>query len=138
MTIERISRAIAIAVLATAGVPGSGAAVDTVPADDQAPEVRVVNNNASRIRVVLVDAEGRHRSLGRVAPRKAEIFTLDDTAFEAVRVKIVIDEPVWSAANSGDAIRSRTLWLEEASAIHVWVERELTDSHIEVRSGPGA
>jgi len=100
----------------------------------------VVNNYAYRIRVVLVDADGRHRTLGYVAPRKVEIFELTaaDRAGGAVRVKLVVDEPVWSAGNSGEAVRSRSLWLEDGSAVQVWVERDLTDSVIEVQSGPGA
>jgi hypothetical protein len=127
------------AALVLVGLPGAAHAA-TVPADEASPEIRVVNNNAARVRVVLVDADGRHRTLGYVASRKAEIFTVGDQALDgrSVRVKVVVDEPVWSAANSGDAIRTRALWLEDGSAVQLWIERDLTASFVELRSGPGA
>ena len=94
----------------------------------EAGEVRVVNNHMYRIRVVLVDAEGRHTSLGRVAPSKAAIFTLDatDLAEGPVQVKVFADEPVWSAGNTGEAVRSRDLFLHSGTAVYVWVESDLT------------
>lgn len=95
-------------------------------------EVRVVNNHMYRIRVVLVDAEGRHTSLGRVSPSKAEIFALDRSQLAAgpVQVKVFADEPVWSAGNTGEAIRSQDLFLRSGAAVYVWVERDLTRTQI--------
>jgi hypothetical protein len=95
-------------------------------------EVRVVNNHMYRIRVVLVDADGRHIPLGRVAPSKAEIFTLDANEMAAgpVQVKVFADEPVWSAGNTGEAIRSQDLFLRAGTAVHVWVEKDLTRTQI--------
>jgi hypothetical protein len=97
-------------------------------------EIRVVNNHLYRIRVVLVDAEGRHTSLGRVAPSKAAIFTLDEAPRRSgpVQVKVFADEPVWSAGNTGDAIRSQDLFLHPGTAVYVWVETDLTRTQFSV------
>jgi hypothetical protein len=137
--IQSMTRAAATVALALMAVPATAFGASTTP-DEGSPEIRVVNNNAARVRVVLVDADGRHRTLGYVASRNVEIFALDEDAVDgrSVRVKVVIDEPVWSAASSGDAIRTRTLRLDDGSAVQLWVERELTDSFVELRSGAGA
>lgn len=97
-------------------------------------EVRVVNNHTYRIRVVVVDARGRHHSLGRVMNTQARIFALDEDLVGAgpLSVKVFADEPVWSAANSDEAIRTQELSLNEGDAVYVWVEADLTRSQIVV------
>lgn len=133
--IESLRVASLAAVLLALAAPASQAqpvADRAVAAADA--EVRVINNHTYRIRVVLVDAEGRHTSLGRVGSRKAEIFSLDASTLREgpVQVKVFADEPVWSAGNTGDAIRSQDLFLHAGAAVYVWVESDLARSQITV------
>lgn len=127
-------RVLALAALVLGSMPSVGRTqpVAALAASAADPEIRVVNNHTYRIRVVLVDAEGRHIPLGRVAPSKAEIFPVapESVAHGPVRVKVFADEPVWSAGNTGDAIRSQDLFLSAGGAIYVWVENDLLRSQI--------
>jgi hypothetical protein len=97
-------------------------------------EVRVVNNHLYRIRVILVDRTGRHHSLGRVAPSKAAIFTIEPDMIGSapVQMKVFADEPVWSAGNTGEAIRSPNLYLRDGADVYVWVEHDLTRTEFTV------
>ena len=135
MTIESL-RILSLAALLM-GLPSPSSADAARPIAEVAPatadpEVRVVNNHPYRIRVVLVDAEGRHTSLGRVAPSRAEVFPVDASMLPQgpVRVKVFADEPVWSPGNTGSAIRSQDLFLHAGGAIYVWVESDLLRSQI--------
>ena len=100
----------------------------------EGPEVRVVNNHGYRIQLVLVDAEGTHRTLGSVASRQAKVFTLDPALAGngPVRVKVVLDEPAWSPANADVAVRSGDLQLDADSAVYVWIETDLESTSIEI------
>lgn len=133
---EIIHAALVAGLLLTGGSPDARAAtsgVDTVAAP--APtEIRVVNNHTYRIRVVIVDARGHHHSLGRVMNTQARIFALDEDLVGSgpLSVKVFADEPVWSAANSDEAIRTKELHLAEGQAVYVWVEADLLRSQIVV------
>lgn len=99
-------------------------------AADEARHVRVINNHGYPVRVVLVDDEGAHRSLGRVANGSVGTFAIADLANEWFRVKVFPDEPVWSAANSDEAIRTRDLRLAPGSVLNLWVEPDLSRSEV--------
>ncbi len=106
------------------------------PTPDPEPEVHVVNNHPYRIRVLLVDPDGRHHSLGRLRPSRAAGYDLDRFAIDGrpVILKVVVDEPVWSPAATGEAVRSRALHLRGRTEIRVWVEPDLTETRVEVRN----
>ena len=131
--IKLIRDAAIASVLSVSIVSGAHGQETALPAQDS-PEVRVVNNHHYRIRVVLVDEQGTHHSLGRVAPSKAEIFEPSSDLVDGARfqIKVFADEPVWSAGNTGEAIRSQDLEAYGASSVYVWVEPDLTRSQITV------
>jgi hypothetical protein len=98
----------------------------------EATELRVVNNHGYRVGVVLVDAGGKHHTLGRVGNGDVRIFALAGRFADrgSFRVKVFTDEPVWSAGSTEEAIRSRDLQPRSGEAVTVWVEPDLTRSRI--------
>ncbi len=112
--------------LAGTGAPQAAATPST--------EIRVVNNHPYRIQVVVVDGEGHHHALGRVPTTKAHIFSVEEDLVGTgpFRVKVFADEPVWSAANTSEAIRSEDLELGLGESVYVWVEADLMRSQIRV------
>ncbi len=122
--------AVATAILA---LGATAAKAETGPANNTL-EIRVINNNASVVRVYVQDANGRMRSLGRVGRSDFKIMEVprqiaDMGAFE---IKIVPDEPVWSLLGEPDGVRTRPLELKLGDAVNFWVETALTDSHLEI------
>ncbi|KPJ83564.1 MAG: hypothetical protein AMS19_04025 [Gemmatimonas sp. SG8_23] len=100
--------------------------------NEDGPEIRVVNNHPYQVRVLVIDDQGAYHSLGRLAPKSAQVYRIADVADGSVQVKLVVDEPVWSLGNTEEAVRSRSIFLHEDSAIQVWIEPDLTSSAIEM------
>lgn len=122
--------AVATAIMA---VGASAAKAETGPANNTL-EIRVINNNASVVRVYVQDANGRMRALGRVGRSDFKIMEVpaqiaDMGAFE---IKVIPDEPVWSLLGEPDGVRTRPLELKLGDAVNFWVETALTDSHLEI------
>ena len=132
ISIKAVSLAGLMLLATAAGIQGQAAA--SLTSGSAEPEVRVINNHHYPIRVVLIDRAGRERSLGRVSQKKAAVFALDYGQLGAspVQVKIFPDEPVWSAGNTGKAIRSQNLHLYRGMAVYVWAEPDLASSEISV------
>ena len=127
--------AVAMAIALTAGSASAAAPVEGMSVGDD-PGVRVVNNHGYRVQVVLVDKSGRHHSLGLIAPDRAREFNLDEFADMGLplQVKIVVDEPVWSAGATGQAVRSGSLYLSDHTEVRVWVASDLTETEVEVHN----
>jgi hypothetical protein len=100
-------------------------------------EVRVINNNASPVRVYVQDAKGRLHRMGTVASTDFKIVEIpgEITELGAVQLKLVPNEPVWSLAGDPDGVRTRDLDLKIGDAVNFWVETNLTDSKVEILKG---
>ena len=133
---SKMIRTLVFSALLSTGLPVAASATpaDPIIVTATAPEVRVVNNHTERIRVVVVNQEGRHHSLGTVSPKKAGIFGLEGLADEGtpLQVKVIVDAPAWSAGNTGETVRTEGLMLREGSAVQVWVEPTLTSTSVEI------
>jgi len=100
-------------------------------------EIRVINNNASPVRVYVQDAHGRMHNMGNVARSDFKIMEIpgEITAMGAVQLKIVPNEPVWSLAGESAGVRTRDLTLRIGDAVNFWLETDLTDSTVEILRG---
>ena len=100
-------------------------------------EIRVINNNASPVRIYVQDAKGKLHGMGTVASADFKIIEVPGavTAMGAVQLKLVPNEPVWSFAGDPDGVRTRDLELKIGDAVNFWVETELTDSKVEIIKG---
>ena len=100
-------------------------------------EIRVINNNASPVRVYVQDAQGRMHNMGTVARSDFRIMEIPGelTALGAVQLKIVPNEPVWSLAGEAAGVSTRDLTLRIGDAVNFWVETDLTDSTVEILKG---
>ncbi len=115
---------------AKAEPPVLGPATNTV-------DLRVVNNNASMVRVYLVDADGKMHRLGRVPQADFRILQIpgDLTAKGSVQIRIFPDEPAWSLVGDSDGIRTRDLTLKLGDAVNMFVEVNLDESQVEIHRG---
>ena len=125
----RIAVATAILALGT-----TAAKAETTGPANNTLEIRVINNNASVVRVYVQDANGRLRSLGRVGRSDFKILEIpkgiaDMGAFE---IKVFPDEPVWSLLGNPSGVRTRPLDLKLGDAVNFWVETDMTASHLEI------
>ena len=100
-------------------------------------EIRVINNNASPMRVYVQDANGRLHRMGTVASTDFKIVEVpgEITALGAVQLKLVPNEPVWSFAGEPEGVSTRDLKLKIGDAVNLWVETNLTDSKVEIVKG---
>ena len=100
-------------------------------------ELRVVNNNASIVRVYLVDANGKIYRLGRVAQSDFRILQIpgDIAAKGDVQIRIFPEEPVMSLMGESDGIHTRGLDLKLGDAVNLFVETNLNDSQVEINRG---
>jgi hypothetical protein len=130
----KLSRAALVAsVILLAAAPAGRAQTHGPQASTpEATELRVVNNHGYRVGVVLVDADGKHHTVGRVGNGDVRIFALAGRFADrgSFRVKVFTDEPVWSAGSTDEAIRSQDLRPRSGEAVTVWVEPDLTRSRI--------
>jgi len=125
----RIAVATAILALGT-----TAAKAETTGPANNTLEIRVINNNASVVRVYVQDANGRLRSLGRVGRADFKILEIpkriaDMGAFE---IKVFPDEPAWSLLGAPAGVRTRPLDLQLGDAVNFWVETDMTASHLEI------
>jgi hypothetical protein len=125
--------AVALAMASTASVGQAAPTGDELGSTGD-PELRVVNNHEYRVQIVLVDKSGRHHTLGHVAPNKAVSYDVEEFTDYGlpVQVKVVVDEPVWSAGATDKAVRSGALYISENTEVRVWVESDLTQTEVEV------
>ena len=100
-------------------------------------EIRVINNNASPMRVYLQDANGKLHRMGMVASTDFKIVEVPGsvTSLGAVQIKLVPNEPVWSFAGEPEGLRTRDLDLAIGDAVNLWVETNLDDSKVEIIKG---
>lgn len=100
-------------------------------------EIRVVNNNASPVRVYVQDANGRLHQLGLVPSSDFQVVEVPGriTAMGAVQLKLVPSEPVWSLAGQPLGVHTHDLSLKIGDAVNLFVETDLTDSKVEIIKG---
>jgi len=100
-------------------------------------EIRVINNNASPVRVFVQDAKGKLHRMGTVASVDFKIVEIpgEITELGPVQLKLVPNEPVWSFAGDPDGVRTNDLDLHIGDAVNFWVETNLTDSKGEIIKG---
>lgn len=100
-------------------------------------EIRLINNNASVVRVMVQDAKGRIHQLGRVAPTDFGILEVARaiTDLGSFRIAIYPAEPVGSLQGEADGVRTRGLDLTIGDAVNFWVEPNMTDSKVELIEG---
>lgn len=97
-------------------------------------EIRLINNNASTVKVYVRDAKGRMHQLGRVAPSDFKILEVTKaiTDMGSFEIKVYPSEPVWSLQGAADGVKTRELDLGMGDAVNFWVETEITDSMVEI------
>jgi hypothetical protein len=115
---------------AKAETPVAGPANNTI-------DLRVVNNNASMVRVYVVDASGKLHQLGRVSRSDFKILEIPGALIAKgdVQIKVFPDEPVWSLQGGADGIRTRSLSLKLGDAVNLFLETNLDQSVVEIAKG---
>lgn len=113
----------------------AGAETPVVGPANNTLEVRVINNNASVMRIYVQDANGGMHAMGRVARSDFKIMEVpreiaDLGAFE---IKAFPSEPVWSLQGDSDGIRTKPMSLELGDVVNLWLETNLEDSVVEVQ-----
>lgn len=129
--------AVAAAALLGLGATSVKAETPVVGPSNNTVELRVVNNNASIMRVYVQDANGRLHQLGRVSASDFKILEIPGniTAMGEVRIKLLPSEPVWSMFGSSDGVRTRDLSLKLGDAVNVFVETNLDETQVEIEKG---
>lgn len=128
--------ALAMALLGM-GAPAAKAETPVVGPANNTVELRVVNNNASTVRVFVRDAEGRFHRLGKVSRSDFRILEIpgDMAAKGDLEIRVVPDEPVWSLAGPADGIHTQGLSLKLGDAVNLFLETDLEDSQVEINKG---
>lgn len=131
-----LSVAIAAGMLAL-GANGVKADTPVLGPANNTLEIRVINNNASPMRVYLQDATGKLHRMGTVASTDFKIVEVPGsvTSLGAVQIKLVPNEPVWSFAGEPEGVRTRDLDLVIGDAVNLWIETNLDDSKVEIMKG---
>lgn len=127
--------AITIGVLGLGAGTAQGAARTGVQnADGPGPEIRVINNYTSPVRVYVQDTRGKLHALGTVLHADVEVLTVPEsvTTQGDFRVKVFPAEPLWALASYGEGVRTGDLHLGQGEVLNFWVEPDLTQSTIQV------
>jgi len=139
MTMKKGTLHVAVAAAALMGLGATSAKAETpvLGPSNNTVDLRVVNNNASKVRVYLVDANGKMYRLGQVAQSDFRIMQIpgDIAAKGDVQIRIFPDEPVWSLRGDAEGIRTQTLELKLGDAVNLFVETNLDDSLVEIHRG---
>lgn len=126
--------AVAAAALMGLGATSVEAETPVVGPANNTVELRVINNNASVMRVYLQDAQGKLHQLGRVSGSDFKIIEIpgEITAKGAVQLKLFPSEPVWSLVGDADGIQTSGLSLKLGDAVNVFVEPTIERSLVEI------
>ncbi len=129
--------AVATAALMVLGASSVKAAPPALGPSNNTVDLRIVNNHASMVRVLLVDAEGKTYPLGRVPQADFRVVQIsgDITAKGDVEIRIFPDEPVMSLVGDADGIHTNGLALKLGDAVNMFVETNLEDSQVEIQRG---
>lgn len=97
-------------------------------------EIRLINNNASVVRVYVQDANGRMHNLGRVGRSDFKILEIPKTIADMgeFQIKVFPSEPVWSLLGDGTGIRTSGLDLHLGDAVNFFVETDMANSKVEI------
>ena len=119
------------------GVPAAEAAELNGPGDDTTYEVRVVNRYESSVRVYVEDASGRLHHLGLVSRGRFEVLEVSSKIAEKgdMRLRIYPTQTNRSPISGTDGIRTKQLRLQAGESVTMWLERDLTQSIIEIQKG---
>ena len=123
----RIAMAAALMAGSTGALKAEGPANNTL-------EVRVINNNASVVRVYVQDAKGRLHQLGRVGRADFKIMEVPKAIADmgAFQIRVFPSEPVWSLMGDDHGVRTNALSLKLGDAVNFWVETDMAASKLEV------
>lgn len=128
--------AVSIGLMSLGAGPAQGATVAPGP-DGVGPEIRVINNYSSPVRVYVEDARGKLYELGRVQHADLRVLVVPEEIARkgGFRVKIFPAAPMWAPTSYGEGIRTGDLVMEEHDTLNFWVEPDLTASTLEIMRG---
>lgn len=109
-------------------------AADTVAQpDDGGPQVYVMNNHRSDVRVYAEDTDGKLHHLGRVARGQLGAFELAaEVTKTEFRIKVFPQSPAWSPLDDDFGIKTNPLDANEVETVTMWLEADLERSTVEV------
>jgi hypothetical protein len=110
-------------------------AADTVapPEDVAEPQVYVMNNHRTDVRVYAEDMNGKLHHLGRVARGQLGTFEVSAEVAQAeFRIKVFPQSPAWSPLDDDFGIKTNPLDANEVETVTMWLEADLARSTVEV------
>lgn len=127
---------IALAVCLTALSAGTASA-QTQAAATADHELRVVNGYGTTVRVYVQDADGGLYMLGRVAAADFKILKVPAalTAKGMVHIEVYPIPPFEALTPATDGITTRSIELNGATAVNMYVKSDLLRSVVEIANG---
>ena len=118
---------------------GSGsveAAEPNGPGDEVGDQIVVVNRSVVPVRVYLEDSEGHRRQLGSVGRGQTTMFDAPADVLERGDFRVVVRPSRYDQVSRDQvSIKTRALNFEDDEMVIVWLEKELSQSKVEVREG---
>lgn len=116
----------------------AGAARAETTADAPADhEIRVVNRNATTVRVYVQDAKGCIRLLGMVAPSDFKVMKVPEAVSDKgqMRIEVYPVAPVGALTHATDGVATQRMELNGKDAVNVYLEFNLLRSVVEIVKG---
>ena len=128
---QRVALVLGMALMA--GTTSVEAADPVVTFDEVDPQVYVVNNHLSDVRVFAEDAEGKLHKLGRVVRGELKTFEIsDEVAIGEFRIKVFPTSPLWAPLTDDFGVKTNPLDTEQHERVTVWLEADLASSIVEL------
>lgn len=104
------------------------------PAGDVANQIFVANNSVTAVRVYVEDGVGVRHQLGRVERGRTTMFEASQDVLARGDFRVVV-RPCEYTQFSKDpvSIKTRTLEAQDDRTVVLWLERDLSQSTVEVR-----
>lgn len=108
-----------------------------VPApESMGPDVYVINNHRTDVRVFLEDADGNLHSLGRIGRGELKnIQVPEEIAARSFRIKVYPTAPVWEPISDEYGVKTNPLDAGTDRMVTVWLEADLSQSLVEINRG---
>ena len=132
---KRMKRvALMMALLAVSAVSVKAAEVPAPVATS--PEVYVINNHGTDVRVFIEDADGKLHNLGRLGRGELKnIQVPEEIAARQFRIKVYPTAPVWEPIADEFGVKTNPLDAQRDHMVTVWLEADLSQSLVEIDRG---
>lgn len=100
------------------------------------PDVYVINNHQTDVRLFIEDADGKLHNLGRLGRGELKNVQIPEAiAAREFRIKVYPTGPVWSSISDDYGVKTNPLDSARDRTVMVWLEADLTQSLVEIDRG---